>query len=171
MTRYIAILALFIGLGGCATTTTVDLHAREQKRKLFLAQALLGENRVAAAKGLLSDICAAPGVPGVTDEALFRLALIDLEPGEQKIVTGKAGKNLEKLVRDYPGSSWKAHAMTIKGLIEAYDGAVEEKAELEKSVRSLKSANLSLTKENKELKQDMEKLKDLELDLERKKKR
>lgn len=171
MTRYIAIIALFIGLGGCATTKAVDLRAQEQKKRLLLAQVLLEENRAAAAKGLLSDICAAPGVPGVTDEALFRLALMELEAGEQKIVTGKAGKNLDKLVKDYPNSPWKAHAVTIKGLIEAYDGAVEEKAELEKSVRNLKSANLSLAKENKDLKQDMEKLKNLELDLERKKKR
>jgi hypothetical protein len=61
--------------------------------------------------------------------------------------------------------------VTLKGLLDTYDGIVDEKAELEKTARSLKSSNLSLTKELKDLRQDMEKLKNLELELEMKKKR
>jgi hypothetical protein len=38
-------------------------------------------------------------------------------------------------------------------------------------IRGLKSSNLSLGKENRELRQDMEKLKQLDLELERKKKK
>jgi len=155
-----------------------DLFGQEQRRKLALAQLLLEDNRIAAAKELLTSISGEPRVAGVTDEALFRLALINLEAGEHKIATGKSGNNLEKLIKNFPSSDWKAHAVTLKGLMDAYDISQDEKADLEKAVRNLKSSNNSLTKENnsltkenKELRQDMEKLKNLDLELEMKQKR
>jgi hypothetical protein len=169
---------MFLCLFGCATTRKADFYNQEQRRKLALAQLLLEDNRVAAAKSLLSSISGEPGVAGVTDEALFRLSLINLEPGENKITTSKAGQNLDLLIKNYPSSTWKHHAVSLKGLMDAYDVSLDEKAEMEKTVRSLKNTNLSLTKENnsltkenKELRQDMEKLKNLDLELEKKKKR
>jgi len=171
MKRLLAVAVVLFGLGGCAATGISNKYAQDQKRKLMLAQILLEDNKVAVAQDLLTSISNEPGVLGVTDEALFRLALINLEAGDQKIATARSGRNLDKLIKHYPTSSWKSHAVTLKGLLDTYDGIVDEKAELEKTARSLKSSNLSLTKELKDLRQDMEKLKNLELELEMKKKR
>lgn len=178
MIRVVAVMIIILGLSGCATTRMPDLFAQEQRRKLALAQILLEDNRIAAAKELLNTIIGEPSVAGVTDEALFRLSLINLEAGEHKIATGKSGKSLEKLIKNYPSSAWKAHAVTLKGLMDAYDISLEEKADLEKTVRTLKNSNNSLTKENnsltkdnKDLRQDLEKLKNLDLELEMKNKR
>ncbi len=170
MRTCIAIIAIITGLCGCATTRQPDLHAREQQKKLILAKILLENNSTPAAKKTLSEICNAPSVPGVTDEALFRLALLELETGQQKITTDKAEKNLAKLLGKFSSSSWRAHTTTLKGLMDAYDITLQEKAELERTVKNLKNTNASLTKENTELRQDMEKLKKLDLELERKKK-
>ncbi|MRR57522.1 MAG: hypothetical protein EG824_04830 [Deltaproteobacteria bacterium] len=178
MIRLITVMAIFLGLSGCATTRITDPYAQQQRRKLVLAQLMLADNRIATAKEILSTISSEPGVAGVTDEALFRLSLINLEAGEHKIATGNSGKSLEKLIKNYPSSAWKAHAVTLKGLMDAYDISLEEKADLEKTVRTLRNSNNSLTKENnslmkdnKDLRQDLEKLKNLDLELEMKNKR
>jgi hypothetical protein len=168
---FISIIIALTDLSGCATTKKTDLYEQEQRRKLILARVLLEDNRISAAKKILAAISDEKGVSGVTDEALFRLALLNLEPGEQKIFTNKAGRNLEKLLKAYPSSPWKPHAATLKGIIDAYDLSLEEKAELEKTIRNLKNSNLSLGKEIRELRQDLEKLKKLDLELERKKRK
>lgn len=155
-------------LSGCATMPKADTYAQEQKRKLILARMLLEDNRVRAAKEILTDISNEKGTPGVTDEALFHLALLNLEPGGQKILTKRAGRNLDKLLQEYPTSLWKSHAITLKGVIDAYDLSLEENAEQEKTIRNLKSSHQSLGRENRELRQDLEKLKKLDLELERK---
>jgi hypothetical protein len=164
------LLALSV-LSGCATTRKADPYEQEQQHRLILARVLLEDNRISAAKRILTAITDGKGVPGVTDEALFRLALLNLEPGEQKIITNKAGRNLEKLLKAYPSSPWKSHAATLKGILDAYDLSREENTELEKTIRNLKNSNLSLGKENRELRQDIEKLKQLDLELERKKRK
>ncbi|MDD2319396.1 MAG: hypothetical protein PHO83_05020 [Geobacteraceae bacterium] len=171
MRRCIVIIAIVTGLSGCATTRQVDLNTREQQNKLVLAKLLLENNRTSAAKKTLSEISSASPVPGITDEAIFRLALLELENGQQKATTDKADKNLNKLLSKFRSSSWRPHATTLKGLIEGYEAALQEKSELERTVKNLKNANATLSKENADLRQDMEKLKMLDLELERKKKR
>jgi hypothetical protein len=160
-------------LQGCAITQN---SISEQRRKLILAQLLLEDNKAPAAREILVSLGNGPKTTGVTDEALFRLALLNLEPGDQKIATDKAGQNLDKLLKEYPESPWKIHAVTLKNMIDAYEVTVNEKVEIEKTVRNLKNsnsmlknANTALTKENKELRQGIEKLKNLDLELEKKK--
>jgi hypothetical protein len=167
----IIIIIALSGLCGCATIQKTDPYEQEQRRKLILARMLLEDNRISAAKKILTAITDEKVVSGVTDEALFHLALLNLTPGEQRIITKKAGRNLEKLLATYPTSAWKSHAATLKGVIDAYDLSLEEKTELEKTIRSLKNSNLSLGKETRELREDIEKMKKLDLELERKKKR
>jgi uncharacterized protein YceK len=170
-TIIIIVIIALSGLSGCATIQKPDPYEQEQKRKLALARMLLEDNRISAAKEILAAMSDEKMVSGVTDEAIFRLALLNLAPGEQKIQTNKAGRNLEKLLKSSPSSPWKPHAATLKGVLDAYDLSLEENAELEKTVRSLKNSNLSLGKEIRELRQDIEKLKKLDLELERKKKK
>jgi len=174
----ILLLAMCTGLSGCATIQKDNSYAEEQQMKLILAEMQLRNNQTPAAKTTLSEITSQPPVAGVTDEALFRLALLNLETGQQKIITDKAEKGLVTLLNNFTLSSWRPHATTLKGLINTYDSTLQEKAELEKTLKNLKSANASLTKENLDLKkenldlkQDMEKLKKLDLELEMKKKR
>ncbi|HOP41691.1 MAG TPA: hypothetical protein PLI53_11670 [Geobacteraceae bacterium] len=172
MKRYLVLLLIVAALGGCATISKTDKHALEQQKKLTLAKMLLENNRPVATRKILNEISGAPTVAGVTDEALFRLALLDLEAGKQKFATDKAEKNLNALLTKFNvTSSWSSHAVTLKGLFEAYDSAIQEKAELEKTVRSLKISNASLAKENSDLRQNLEKIKKLDLELEMKKKR
>ncbi len=169
LTRYILAVALF--MGGCATVPTVDPYIAEQRRKLILAQMLLEDKKPAAAKELLNTIITTPTVTGVTDEALFRLALLNLEAGDQRIATRRAGRNLDRLLSDFPASPWHVHGATLKGLIDAYDIALEEKTDLEKTVRNLRNTSATLSKENRELRHDLEKLKNLDLELEMKTKK
>jgi outer membrane protein assembly factor BamD (BamD/ComL family) len=178
MKKHLFLFVLALGMYGCATTGTTNPVYQEQKRKLVLAQMLLEDNKVSSAKELLTAVSNGKKIPGITDEALFRLALLNLEAGEQKIATGTASKNLEKILNEYPASPWRIHAAALKGLLDAYDMSVEEKAELDKAVKNLKGSNLalrnqnlSLSKENKELRQGMERMKNLDLELEMKKKR
>lgn len=178
----ILLLAICTGLSGCATIQKDNSYTEEQqvklKIKLILAKMQLQNNLTPAAKKTLSEITTQPPVVDVTDEALFRLALLNLETGQQQIVTDKAGKDLVILLNKFKSSSWHPHATTLKGLIDTYDSTLQEKAELEKTLKNLKSLNASLTKENLDLKkenldlkQGMEKLKKLDLELEMKKKR
>jgi len=178
MRTLIIFIAIITGLSGCATIRKEDPNAHEQRQKLVLAKLLLESNRTEAAKKTLAEITRKPAVAGITDEALFRLALLDLEAGQQKIATEKSGKDLDTILNKFKSSAWSAHAATLKGLIDAYDITLQEKAELDKMVKNLKnsnasltSSNASLTKENTDLRQDLEKLKKLDLELEMKKKR
>jgi len=178
MKSLVLLLAICTGLSGCAAIQKDNSYAEEQQIKLILAEMQLRNNQIPAAKMTLSEITSQPPVAGVTDEALFRLGLINLETGQQKIVTEKAGKCFVTLLNNFKSSSWRPHATTLKGLIDTYDSTLQEKAELEKTLKNLKGVNASITKENLDLKkenldlkQDMEKLKKLDLELEMKKKR
>jgi hypothetical protein len=178
MRLLILLLAICTGLSGCATIQQDNSYAEEQQIKLILAKMQLQNNQTPAAKKTLFEITTQPPVAGVTDEALFRLALLNLETGQQKIATDKAGKDLVTLLNKFKSSSWIPHATTLIGLIDTYDSTLQERAELEKTVKNLKNLNASLAKENAslakeslDLKQDMEKLKRLDLELEMKKKR
>ncbi|RQW88358.1 MAG: hypothetical protein EHM79_05790 [Geobacter sp.] len=178
MKTFIVGIAIITGLSGCAIIRKEDPNVNLQHQKLILAKYFLENKRSEAAKKTLTEITAKPAVAGITDEAYFRLALLELEAGQQKIATEKAGKDLVTILNKFKTSSWSAHATTLKGLLDAYDITLEEKAELDRAVKNLKnsnasltSANASLTKENTDLRQDMERLKKLDLELEMKKKR
>lgn len=167
----VLIVITAMALGGCATMNKADRYSYEQQKKLALAKILLQSNRPAAARKTLAEISTAPPVASVTDEALFRLALLDLETDSQKTATEKSEKSLTALLTSFSSSSWSSHAIMLKNLLEAYDSTVQEKAELEKTIKNLKNSNTSLSKENANLRQDLEKLKKLDLELEMKKKR
>lgn len=178
MKRFIALTSILAGLSGCATNWSLDSNVREQQQNMTEAKKLLANNKTVYAKAVLAEITSKPVVAGVTDEAFFRLALLNLEAGQQRLATTKAGKSLDTVLSKFSSSSWTPHAIALKGLLDDYEIIAQEKADLDKSVRNLKNANAaltnanaSLTKENTDLRQDMEKLKKLDLELEMKKKR
>jgi uncharacterized protein YceK len=184
MKKYCLILIMVISMSGCAglqkkteipkhvqtsdqeenngstyaqKKTQALINSQAQARNLDTAKKLLQENKISAATDVLVNISSAKGVPGVTDEALFRLALLYLDGGQGKNDVAQAQSTLEKLMKEYPTSSWKKHSDSLIDLIAA----------LNRKIKHLKGENLSLTKENKELRLNIEKLKilDIEQDL------
>jgi hypothetical protein len=188
MKKSFLIIFLALEMSGCATLTKPGgvLYHSSQKVKLSRAVTLLEQGKTMAAAELLAAICADPGVPGVTDEALFRLSLLQLESNQEKNGTIKAQNNLERLQKEYPSSSWTPLASSLSEFLSTTDDVrqqnrkfeelnlsltkeqrvfKEQKRSLAKENSDLKEQNLSLTKENLELRQGIEKLKALELEL------
>ena len=160
MKKYILIIATALALSGCATLTRPGgaFYSSAQENKLDRAVTLLKQGKTSAAEGLLSAICSGPGVAGVTDEALFRLSLLHLGSGQEKNGATQALHNLERLRKEYPNSPWAPIAASMTEFLASAD-------DLRQQGKKLKELNLSLTKENKELRQSIDQLKTLELEL------
>jgi outer membrane protein assembly factor BamD (BamD/ComL family) len=167
MKKYCILLVMAVSIYGCAAfqkngkTFEFLFYAKSQADKLETARKLLRDDRVQSATQMLVSICSAKGVPGVTDEALFRLSLIYLDAGQTKNDISQAQDTLEKLMRDYPTSSWSPHAAALVELI----------ATLNRKIKSLKGENLTLEKKNRELRLNIEKLKILDIEQDQKIKR
>ncbi len=158
MIKYGTVLLVIVySLSGCAGIQNRKDFAAFQRGNLESARKLLIKNRVDEATKVLEGICSAKGIPGVTDEALFRLAILYLDAGQGKSEIGQARQMLERLIKEYPSSSWRNHAASL----------VEITATLNRRIRYLKGENSSLSKENRELRLNIEKLKiiDIEQDL------
>jgi hypothetical protein len=160
MTRYIPTLFAALTLSGCATLTHPGgiLYHSGQEKKLDRSVQMLQQGKTSAAEELLVAVCNEPGVPGVTDQALFRLSLLRLRTGQEKNGTVKAGHYLERLQKEYPASTWMPYASVLKELQASMDN-------MQQQLKNMNESNLSLTKENRELRQRIEKLKNLELEL------
>jgi hypothetical protein len=103
---------------------------------------------------------------GVTDEALFRLAILKLNDGERG-----GGKSsialLDKLRSSYPASVWTRQAAPL----QSYLKGVHNIRNREREVNTLREKNLSLSRDVQGLRQTIERLKALDLELEQKIKR
>jgi hypothetical protein len=141
-------------------TGSATRHVPPSKR-LARAVELLDQGDVAGATKLLRAITSAHSVPGVTDEALFRLALLTLKPSPDRPVSRQGHHLLRRLKDEYPSSPWTAQAAQLMELIN-----VDE--ELRHQNRNLKAANQSLAKKNAELNDTIDQLKNLDLELEQK---
>ncbi len=162
MTKYfILFLITVVSICGCAGVQKRKDVPVSQRAKLESAKKLLRENKVSTAMNVLEDICSGKGSPGVTDEALFRLALLHLDTGQGNSGIVQAQQLFERLIKEYPSSSWKNHAASLVELIGM----------LNRRIRYLKGENLSLSKENKELRINIEKLKIIDIEQELKSKR
>lgn len=160
MIKYILTVLVALSLISCSTFNQKGgfVYRLGQERKLADAVALLEQGKKAAADKLLTDICSETGVPGVTDEALFRLSILRLESIQDRNSLAEAQKRLERLGKEFPTSSWAPLASSLVDFIESADTVrLEDK--------KLRESNLSLTKENRELRQSIEKLKSLEIEM------
>jgi GGDEF domain-containing protein len=99
-------------------------------------------------------------VPGVTDEALFRLALLSLDPDREKPGSERGIQLLKRLKRDFPRSSWSIHAEPLLELVEVAE-------DLKTQNRNLSNAKESLETENRELADKLKQLKRLDIELEK----
>ncbi|HEY5514343.1 MAG TPA: hypothetical protein VIK40_11930 [Geomonas sp.] len=171
--KRLATLLLAISLcTGCATPQKGESFGFMQRyngsNRLASAVALLDKDDSPGAAKVLEAICASKPVPGVTDEALFRLALLSLKPSAERPASTKAHQLLRRLKKEFPSSPWTAQAAPLTELINAAE-------ELRRQNKSYKATNQSQAKEINELNRNIEQLnssidqlKHLDLELEKK---
>jgi hypothetical protein len=100
---------------------------------------------------------------GVTDEALFRLALLKINDGD--LGGGKSSLALlEKLKNNYPSSVWTKQAAPLHTYLSGSKNARNRDREF----NSLREKNLSLSRDVRDLRQTIERLKVLDFELEQK---
>jgi hypothetical protein len=128
-------------------------------RDLSRAVKLLETGDSPGAVRLLTDIVVAPGIPGITDEALFRLALFNLRPTAEKEGNLQALQLLKRLRKDYPFSLWTAQSSQLA----EYLAGVEE---MRRQNRNYRTLNQALTSEVNELNRNIGQLKRLDQELE-----
>lgn len=166
MKKMASILALTMCMSACSTlhkgSSGIDYFSAQEK-KLYAAIQLQKAGRTSAAAETLTALCAERGIPGITDEALFRLSLLTLKgnTGNGRDNLQPAQQVLERLRREYPYSSWTVMAAPVAEMLATT-------TELRRQNRGLKNQNQVLFRENQELKDNIEKLKRLDLEIERK---
>jgi hypothetical protein len=161
-------------LGGCSMldsriVATEDLNPfsiSDQERRFAGALEFLRAGNEQAARDLFERVVVDPSRSGVTDEALFRLSVLSLrEDGDNGAV--RAQELLERLKNEFPQSFWSHQAAPLA----AYLTGVKLLRDRQREVRTLKGLNLSLSRDNREMRQSIERLKSLDIELEKKIKR
>jgi predicted RNase H-like nuclease (RuvC/YqgF family) len=111
-------------------------------------------------------------MPGVTDEALFRLTLLYLGNGldNDKDLLQLAQQNIGRLRKEYPSSSWTGMVAPVADLLTTVAELRRQNQNCKTQNQGLSRENQSLSKETQELRQNIEKLKRLDLELEQKRK-
>lgn len=169
--RFLLLTATILSLSACAVvqkTIEVQRQRSLQEERLEKALALLQRGDTDGATENLRAVVAAKGVNGVTDEALFRLALLTIPEEFDREEIGQASALLERLRKEYPASIWTAQAASLASFLTDFPRRLQASTELRRQIKSLKDVNLSLTRENKELRLNIEKLKTLDFELEKK---
>ena len=150
-----------------ASTAPAEVSAaREQERRFAGALEFLRAGREQEARDSLELVLEGPQRAGITDEALFRLSLLYLRD-EGGRGTVKTQELLERLKADFPRSIWTQQSAPLI----AYLAGVKTLRDRQREVKTLKELNLSLSRDNREMRQSIERLKSLDLELEQKIKR
>ena len=153
--KYIFLILLLSLPYGCAGT----LHNFNQQSKLASAKDLLKHGKRLPAIKLLKEITDEKGVPDVTDEAMFRLAIIYLSSSPDAEKLDNSRKLLERLEREYPASLWALQSYPLLEMIIRIRLERDFKSETHQEIEHLK-------RENKKLKLSIERLKTLDIELE-----
>jgi len=162
----LAMLALESGCALFGQKAPVTIGISGQERQFAGALEFLRTGNEQGARVLLERVCEAPPLGGVTDEALFRLALLYLrDEGGRGVV--RAQTMLERLKKEFPRSIWTHQAAPLA----THLAGMKNLRDRDRELKALRELNLSLTRDNKELRQSIERLKSLDLELEQKIKR
>lgn len=176
-----AAMAAVILLGGCSLLRTAGVAPGQDKLAEAVRQLEKG-NETAATK-LLEDICTnSRPFEGITDEALFRLSLLQIRKYDDTETMHSIQKRLATLQSDYPESQWSRMSWPLTEYITRMESlraelrsAKQKNSSLSKDNKELNSSNQqlqstvqNLTRENREINQRIEKLKSLDLELEKK---
>lgn len=162
----LVLMTLSSGCSGIGGRMPSFLVFSEQERRLTGALDQLRAGKERSARLLLENVIDGVPTAGVTDEALFRLALLSLrEDGGKGLQRSQA--LLERLADKYPDSLWtRQSAPLLSHLVEAR--ALRNR---QRELKNLREHNLSLSRDNRELRQSLEQLKQLDLELEQRIKR
>lgn len=137
-----------------------------QERNFAGALEFIRKGDEPAARDLLERVVDGPSRSGVTDEALFRLSILYLREDNIK-GTVRALELLEHLKNGFPRSLWTNQAAPLV----LYLSSVKTLHDKQRNVKTLKEHNLSLSRDNREMRQSIERLKALDIELEQKIKR
>jgi len=177
-TAIVAALVAVLCLAGCgvfknSVTSSVTITDREhpvtshgQERSFAGALEYLRSGKELGARELLERVVEAPPVKGITDEAFFRLALLNLRDEGEK-GSARAKNLLDRLALEFPKSIWTRQAAPLAFYLEGIKSLRDKQREM----KTLRDLNLSLNRDNRDLRQTLEKLKNLDLELEQKIKR
>lgn len=161
---FFALLVMVMMNAGCAGLEgrmPRFLAFSEQERSLNEALDQLRVGNEQQARNLLEKVVDGVPAAGVTDEALFRLALLNLkEDGERGFQ--RAQTLLERLAGKYPDSIWTRQSAPLL----SYLAEVRVLRNRKRQLKTLRELNLSLNHDNRELRQSLEQLKQLDLKLE-----
>lgn len=156
-----AICLVALICAGCASTRSREgtLYERYSgSKQLDQAETLLRAGDTSGATRVLESISNGPAVQGVTDVALFRLALLTLKA---KPSSPQAQQLLKRLRKEYPRSEWTVLAAPVGDLVQAVEDQKRQN-------RNLKQNNQNLAREISDLNQRLEQLKSLDQELEKK---
>jgi hypothetical protein len=160
-------LVVILNLAGCSAFTVIsDSYsdgAISQERNFAGALQCLRKGKEQKAFELFEQVVAGTKIQGITDEALFRLAVLQLRDSSAKSVA-RAEKLLVRLKKEFPKSIWRHQAEPLLSFIESSVDLRKSQREL----RTLRELNVSLTRNNRELRQTIERLKELDIELENK---
>ncbi|MDD2580612.1 MAG: tetratricopeptide repeat protein [Desulfuromonadaceae bacterium] len=158
---YYSIMMLLILLmaAGCASIGRM-VDGTEQERYLAEGVKSLQTGKTRQARELLERVIAAPASSGLTDEALFRLALLHLNDEAGKW-PARSLALLERLKKEYPRSSWTYQSAPLTAYLSGVQAS---------HIRDHEQ-NLLLQRENKALRQNIERLKNLDMEMDKKIKR
>lgn len=118
------------------------------------------------ARELLEKVAAGVPTAGISDEALFRLALLSMKEDGGKGVH-RAQALLEQLADKFPDSLWTRQSAPLLLHLTEFRTLRNKLREL----KTLRELNFSLSRDNKEMRQSLEQLKKLDLELEQRIKR
>lgn len=149
-------------LTSCAAITDLWQGTGKSQGSTTLAPAVdkLSAGDSAGAAKVLKKASEGKPVAGVTDEALFRLALLSLKPDRENGVSRRGRQLLHRLKKEYPASPWTAQAAPLIELIKVMD-------ELSSQNKDLKATKDSLSREVNELNHNIEQMKHLDVELEK----
>ena len=146
---------------GTASPVVVTRVPWLQERSFAGALVFLQTGNETGARDLLEQVVTAPPIPGVTEEALFRLALLRLRDGGEKGVMGSRAL-FERLVREYPGTLWARQAAPLVSHL----AEVQQQYIQLRQMGKFRERNLSLSRDNEKMRLKLEQLKMLDMELE-----
>lgn len=181
---YILMLLTALLISGCVTLEQIKKSRTEQEQYLTKGMQLLQDGNVNQARNQLERVVAAAPQANVTEEALFRLALLNIN-NEAAKGPSRTLELLERLKKEYPYSSWTHLSAPLLVYIPAtrisYEKEREQNIILQRENRELRQSNERLknldiemdkkNKENRELNQSIERLKNLDMEMDKKIKR
>jgi len=164
MTRIVLLTILLLAVCGCASLQRGEeklVKHFTQSKNLSEAKTMLETGDRSGAVKALTAVTEAGDIPGVTDEALFMLALLSLRPGVEPDGNLQSLQLLKRLKTEYPASLWTTQSRQLLELLPGVE-------EMRRQVRTLKNSNQSLNNEVNELNRNIDQLKQLDQELEKK---